>query len=100
MPEDQEKFIHEPRKCTTVNSEGDERIINNIMRHNYRVLNDEEKQAMLAVKDFGLAFHRLLHKIGGTNPDVAEGPLGSRHLSLAGTAIEEAVMWATKHITK
>ena len=70
-----------------VKSEGDQRTANNIVRHQYRVLSEEEKAKMLAVKDAGLAFLEL---IGG----------GSRELSIAATKIEEAVMWAVKDITK
>lgn len=73
----------------TVSSTSDERTVNNVMRHAYRVLSDEEKAQMQAIKDEGLAFHDLVESIGG-----------SRELSLAKTKIEEAVMWAVKHITR
>lgn len=63
--------------------------MNNVMRHEYRVLNDLEKTQMQSIKDYGLAFHTSLGTIGE-----------SRELSLAKTKIEEAVMWAVKHITK
>jgi hypothetical protein len=72
----------------TVNSASDERVANNAVRHNYRVLNDEEKANMVAIKDLGAEFLDRLEKLGG-----------SRELSLAKTKIEEAVMWAVKHIT-
>jgi hypothetical protein len=71
-----------------VNSTGDERIANNVMRHEYRVLSDEEKLAMQKVKDDGRALWDYLHSLGP-----------SRELSVAKTKIEEAVMWAVKHIT-
>lgn len=71
-----------------VSSTSDERTINNVMRHGYRVLSDEEKQQMQAMKDDGLA---LWEKIDGIGQ--------SRELSIAKTKIEEAVMWAVKHIT-
>ena len=58
------------------------------MRHAYRVLSDEEKAAMQEIKDMGLAFHERIAVIGN-----------SRELSLAKTKVEEAVMWAVKHIT-
>jgi len=61
---------------------------NNTMRHQYRALSDVEKANMTAIKGAGLAFH-----------NVAEGLGSSRELSLAKTKIEEAVMWAVKHIT-
>jgi len=74
---------------TTVNSASDERIANNTVRHQYRILSEEEKEAMLAVKDHGAKFLFLVAQLGQ-----------SRELSLAATKIEEAVMWAVKHITK
>lgn len=72
-----------------VGSTSDERTVNNVMRHEYRVLNEEEKQQMQRIKDHGLLFFMELEKIGN-----------SRELSLAKTKIEEAVMWGVKHITK
>ncbi len=76
---------------TTVSSTSDERTVNNVMRHAYRVLSDDEKSQMQSIKDMGLSFHNLLTEVGGG--------LGSRELSIAKTKIEEAVMWAVKHIT-
>jgi hypothetical protein len=72
-------------------STADERTKNNVMRHEYRVLTEDEKLRMSAVKDLGLQFIGLC--------DMIE-PKGSRELSLAKTKMEEAVMWAVKHITK
>lgn len=74
---------------TTVDSTSDERTVNNVMRHEYRVLSDEEKAQMKALKDKGLELHTLIESIGQ-----------SRELSLAKTKAEEAVMWAVKHITR
>ena len=71
-----------------VNSASDERIVNNSVRHQYRVLNEEEKLIMLAIKDCGTAFLDLL------------ADYESREISLARIKIEEAVMWAVKSITK
>lgn len=73
----------------TVDSTSDQRTVNNVMRHAYRVLSDAEKAQMQAIKDKGLEFWELIDSIGA-----------SRELSLAKTASEEAVMWAVKHITK
>lgn len=73
---------------STVSSTSDERVVNNVMRHAYRVLSDDEKAQMQAIKDQGLEFHALVEGVGH-----------SRELSLAKTKIEEAVMWAVKHIT-
>lgn len=74
---------------TTVNSTSDARTVNNVMRHGYRVLSDEEKAQMQAVKDKGLELWALIESIGE-----------SRELSLAKTRVEESVMWAVKHITR
>jgi len=73
---------------STVDSTSDQRTINNVMRHGYRVLSDDEKAQMQKIKDDGLALWELIDAIGG-----------SRELSIAKTKIEEAVMWAVKHIT-
>jgi len=74
----------------TVNSASDQRTVNNTntMRHNYRVLSDAEKANMVQVKDMGLALHDFIDGLGK-----------SREISLAKTKVEEAVMWAVKHIT-
>jgi hypothetical protein len=71
-----------------VSSTSDERTVNNVMRHGYRVLTDEEKALMQQLKDDGLAFWNLIDSLGA-----------SRELSLAKTKIEESVMWAVKHLT-
>jgi hypothetical protein len=71
-----------------MNSTDNERTINNVMRHQYRVLSQREKDEMTAVKDAGRALHERIQAIGS-----------SRELSLALTKAEEAVMWAVKHIT-
>lgn len=72
----------------SVDSASDDRTVNNTMRHAYRVLSDAEKANMQAIKDEGLRFHDLVSGMGN-----------SRELALAKTKIEEAVMWAVKHIT-
>ena len=72
-----------------VDSASDERTVNNVMRHEYRVLSDEEKDAMKQVKDWGLGFWHIIDGLGN-----------SREASIAKTKAEEAVMWAVKHITK
>jgi hypothetical protein len=76
-----------------VNSESDERTVNNdpnAMRHQYRVLTEQEKTAMTIIKDKGLEFLRIID-------DWA--PPG-REASLAKTRIEEAVMWAVRGLTQ
>lgn len=74
---------------STVPSHSDGRTVNNVMRHAYRVLTDEEKLQMQAIKDAGRDFHTMLEGIGE-----------SREMSIAKTKIEEAVMWAVKHLTR
>ncbi len=74
---------------TFIDSTSDQRTVNNTMRHAYRVLSDAEKASMQAIKDEGLKFHELVSGIGT-----------SREISIAKTKIEEAVMWAVKHITR
>jgi hypothetical protein len=73
----------------TVDSTSDARTLNNVMRHEYRVLSEFEKTQMQAIKDEGLKLHELISGVGK-----------SRELSLALTKTEEAVMWAVKHITR
>ena len=73
----------------TVDSTSDARTVNNVMRHQYRVLGDDEKAQMQAIKDKGFELHDLIEGIGA-----------SRELSLAKTKTEEAVMWAVKHLTR
>lgn len=73
---------------STVDSTSDDRTVNNTMRHAYRVLTDEEKANMQAIKDAGLAFHDQIAALGN-----------SREVSIAKTKVEEAVMWAVKSIT-
>ena len=61
----------------------------NVMRHEYRTLSDTEKASMQEIKDLALKLYDCIESLGQ-----------SRELSLAKTKIEEAVMWAVKHITK
>lgn len=88
-----------------VESTSDDRTVNNLMRHQYKVLSDEEKAQMLELKDRGLDFVELLAKIsrsaykGTADADINPLRLASRELSLAQTKMEEAVMWAVKHVT-
>lgn len=72
----------------TIPSQSDDRTANNAVRHAYRVLGDEEKAQMVALKDLGAAFIAKCSEIGK-----------SRELSLAVTNAEQAVMWAVKHVT-
>ena len=71
-----------------IDSTSDDRTVNNVMRHEYRVLSELEKNQMQDVKNQGFDFYNLIDSMGS-----------SRELSIAKTKIEEAVMWAVKHIT-
>lgn len=73
----------------TMPSTSDQRVANNVVRHQYRVLTDLEKAQMKQIKDVGLDFIEYMDKLGQ-----------SRELSLAKTKMEEAVFWAVKSITK
>lgn len=82
--------MREPDDPGTVYGSGsNQRVVNNVVRHEYRVLTPEEKERMKNIKDLGLTMIELCDRIGT-----------SRELSLAKTKLEEAVMWATKHVTK
>lgn len=71
-----------------VDSTSDERTVNNTMRHQYRVLDDREKELMARIKSCGQEMLDIIGECGN-----------SRELSIAKTKTEEAVMWAVKHVT-
>jgi hypothetical protein len=92
-----------------VDSASDDRTANNAVRHTYRVLTDAEKAQMVAIKDKGAEFLELLeslrtpivpleHELGGVIDKLALGTF-DRELNIAAERVEEAVMWAVKHIT-
>ena len=61
----------------------------NIMRHEYKTLTADEIQQVNDIKSAGKAFW-----------DLCDGHSASREMSIAKTKIEEAVMWAVKHLTR
>ena len=83
----------------SIKSTSDQRIANNPpqqpqipgdpMRVQYRLLSDDEKTQMGAVK---LAFEDLWRVVDALG--------GSRETALAKTHLEDACMWAVKHITR
>lgn len=92
-----------------VHSASDARTANNAVRHTYRVLSDAEKAQMVAIKDKGAEFLALIDSIrtpvqrveatwGDRVEPMAMGRF-DRELEIAADRIEEAVMWAVKHIT-
>ena len=71
-----------------MDSTSNARADNNIVRHEYRILTDAEKDAIKWIKDTGSTLISYIDSLGN-----------SRELSISKTKIEEAVMWAVKHIT-
>jgi hypothetical protein len=53
-----------------------------------RALSEEERQQVVCVRNGGLDFKELIDSLGS-----------SRETSIAKTRVEEAVMWAVKHVT-
>lgn len=91
-----------------VDSASDARTANNTVRHQYRVLSDGEKAQMLEVKDKGAEFLALIdglrtepYEVEPSEDGVKPGVICvfDRELNIAAERIEEAVMWAVKHIT-
>ena len=72
----------------SVKSTSDARTVNNTVRHQYRVLSDDEKAQMSKIKDAGQTLIDIINETGK-----------SRELSLALTNAEQSVMWAVKHVT-
>ncbi len=70
-----------------IESTEDARVGSSPVRHQYRVLSEQEKLQVSAIKDAGQDFLDTLPRET------------SRELSIARTKIEEAVMWAVKHVT-
>lgn len=90
-----------------IDSTSDARTANNTVRHKYRVLSDAEKAQMQAVKDKGQEFLVLIDSLRtpdqqfGSSDDADAFVIGTidRELNIAAERIEEAVMWAVKHVT-
>lgn len=86
----------------SIDSASDARIVNNTMRHKYRLLSEAEKASMTAIKDKGQELLALLDTLM-TPPERASGGMAivtvDRELNIARERIEEAVMWAVKHVT-
>jgi hypothetical protein len=85
----------------SVDSASDDRTANNAVRHQYRVLNEDEKHAMVRIKDAGAHFLSELDELekGGGLPLATTAKIG-REFALARTKVQEAVMWAVNGITK
>ena len=81
----------------TMQSQSDERVANNVMRHEYRVLSEDEKVMMRTLKDKGLAFVEYCDFIA-SQTGFLDKPHGSRELLFVKMKIEEAVMWVVKYL--
>jgi hypothetical protein len=86
----------------TVDSTSDQRTVNNVMRHAYRVLTDAEKARMKEIKDAGLAFVELLDTVG---KELSEKRFGvtvfeTHGMAMAKDKVQEAVFWAVYELTK
>ena len=68
-----------------------------VMRRHSRELTASEQAALDDIKYQANVFYYQLQQLGPKN---SQHPGGSRELSLALTKVEEAVMWAVKHVTK
>lgn len=92
-----------PSEGDRVSSTSDDRTANNAMRHQYRILSEEQKMQVEEIKDLGAAFTSLLHRIGRTTPPSTpeeEHRFGSANLTLAFRHMEDAVYRAVKHVTR
>lgn len=74
---------------TYIDSTSDDRTRNNTFRQQYRILTEEEKARMNSVKELSQNLLDLIHSLGS-----------SRELEIASVRLEEACMWAVKHLTK
>lgn len=81
----EDKYVH-PVK---IPSQSNERVKNNALHDEYRILSEEEKAMMVKLKDLGQEFLDLLDTLGE-----------SRENSIAAMKMEEAVMWAVRGLTK
>lgn len=72
-----------------VDAASDARVANNVVRHEYRVLSDAEKDQMKRIKDLGLLLHDAIAELGESE-EVAWARMNAR----------QAVMWAVNHITR
>lgn len=83
-----------------IDSTSDERTENNVFRHEYRPLTEEEKALMREIKDAGAACLKLIEQVKERKR--ADGELSDdviRACAIAKTKSEEMVMWAVKGLT-
>jgi hypothetical protein len=108
-----------------IDSASDDRVKNNVMRHEYRQLSDAEKVEMKAIKDAGVALCDLIlnlqtrrmaevdkslqaqAKLAGNNPAAYDMILRTqvkqaqimRACDVAQQRAEESIMWVIKALT-
>lgn len=91
--------INEKYESRDIDSADAGRTVNNTVRHTYRQLSENEKIDMVALKDAGAEMLRTIATVKsryGTTTDMS----AFRELDIAEQKVEEAVMWAVKHVTK
>jgi len=85
-----------------IDSTSDDRTVNNAVRHQYRVLNEDEKAQMTRIKDMGAALigEIVEMEFGQDLAADADFRLKDRDLELARQHIEDGVMRAVHYITR
>ena len=79
--------IRQPRRSELEYNAADD-VDEDVMRMTPRQLTDDDKDKLVAIKGNAASLHGFFGTLGT-----------SRELSLAKTKLEEAVMWAVKHVT-
>lgn len=85
-----------------VESTSDARTINNVARHEYRVLDDAEKAQMKAVKDLGADLIELIDAMKPKPVDCGDGLMSITVVpdyDLAIQKVQEAIFWAVHGLT-
>jgi len=68
-----------------VSSTSDQRTVNNVMRHEYRVLSDDEKKAIGDIKDTALAVHNQFTDLLDNVNKMANSPALDKLVALVAT---------------
>lgn len=76
-----------------IDSTSNDRVKNNVVRHEYRVLSDDEKAQMKLVKDKGLELIEAIQSTCKRYPEPLE-------ITQAKIRAREAIFWAVNHITR
>lgn len=78
-----------------IDATSEQRVINNVARHEYRVLSEAEKADMKEIKDLGAALIAKIEEVKARTP--SSGIYKEFEVSV--TRAQEAVMWAVKGLT-